>query len=54
MGKNDPRGTINDKDWRSLQDRANKGNPDMWRLTDPKGTAHRKLANENYENRDKN
>ena len=48
----DPRSTIGEKDWRSLQDRANRANPEG--LLDPKSTARRKMANENYKNRDWN
>lgn len=50
----DPRSTINDDDWQNLRDRADKANPDMWRVTDPKGMEARKRANANFENRDKN
>lgn len=54
MGKDDPRSTIDDKDWRSLRERADKANPDMWKVLDPKGMAARKRANENFNNRDRN
>lgn len=50
----DPRSTINDEEWRNLQHRADKANPDMWKLTDEKGAQHRKQANDNFKNRDNN
>ena len=50
----DPRSTINDDDWQDLRKRADKANPDMWKLQDPKGIEMRKRANDNFEKRNQN
>ena len=55
MGK-DPRSTINDDDWKSIKDRAEKAHPDDWKVmqTNPKVIQRRKIAAANYDNRDNN
>lgn len=51
-GPMDPeRGTISDAEWRRLQERAAKANPDQADWTSAKATEHRKAAAEQYRKR---
>jgi hypothetical protein len=43
--------TIGDKDYRRLQDRARKANPDLDRLDNPRGIERRKAAAEQHDRR---
>ena len=52
----DPRSTINDDEWKSLRERADKANPEDWKVlpSDPKAAQRRKIYSANYDNRDNN
>lgn len=45
------KGTIDDKTWQSLQERARKANPELDSFSNPKAVAHRLAANRQHKNR---